>query len=161
MLPDDRENYHWRETYFVLFQSRRRPTLTQIERTLGEINAKYQLVDLTADEDGLFESLTLRSPDDHAMLEITFESGDAVTEQAAELADQLGREAEPEQLATLRRSDARLDLMHFEQLSDDVPADEDEMEEMLDPSCLLMVVDALIDLTDGVPVDPASGTILP
>ena len=31
---------------------------------------------------------------------------------------------------------------------------------MLDPSCLLMVVDALVELTEGLPIDPASGQIL-
>ena len=118
MLLGGHDQYHWRETYFILFSARRRPTLTQVERMLGDLNRKYQLVDLVADEDGLFESLTLRSPEDHAMLEISFESGAAVTEQARELAEQLRGEASREQLAALRDCDARLDLMHFEQVDE-------------------------------------------
>jgi hypothetical protein len=153
------DEYYWRETYFILFDRRRRPTLTQVERELGELNAKYQLLDLEADDDGLFDSLRLRAPDDRAMLEITFESGEAVVEQARELSVRLADEAEPEQLALLHGADARFDVMHFEQVDDE--AYPTALEEMLDPSCLLMVVDALVALTDGLAVDPASGSILP
>ena len=38
--------------------------------------------------------------------------------------------------------------------------EDDEMGDMLDPSSLLMIVDALVGLTEGVAVDPASGAIL-
>jgi hypothetical protein len=155
------DEYHWRETYFILFDRRRRPTLTQVERELGELNAKYQLLDLEADDDGLFDSLRLRAPDDRAMLEITFESGEAVVEQSRELNSRLADEAEPEQLAVLREADARLDIMHFEQISEEAYPAGDTLDEMLDPSCLLMVVDTLVALTDGLAIDPASGAILP
>ena len=49
--------------------------------------------------------------------------------------------------------------MHFEQLSADA-ADSDEPDEMFDPSALLIVLDHLIELTDGVAVDPQAGTLL-
>jgi len=161
MPSSEHEQYHWRETFFILFSCQQRPTLTQVERALGELSSKYQLTDLTADDDGLFESVKLSSPDDHAMLEITFESGESVIEQSVELAKQLRGDADSRQLAALLRADARFDVMHFEQLADDPLADEDELDERLDPSCLLMVVDALVDLTHGTAIDPASGTILP
>lgn len=161
MPASEQEQYHWRETFFILFSSQQRPTLMQVERALGELSSKYQLADLTANDDGLFESVKLSSPDDYAMLEITFESGDSVIEQSAELAKQLRGDADSAQLAALLRADARFDLMHFEQLADDPIGNEDDLDERLDPSCLLMVVDALVDLTSGISVDPASGTILP
>ena len=157
MPSEERDEYHWRETYFILYDSRSRPTLTQIERALGELSDRYQLGRLMADDEGRFESLTLNSPDDNAALEISHEEGEAVVEQTTELAKQLKNEAEPDQLAALLKADARLDVMHFEQVT---PGEEDE-EEMLDPSCLLLVVDALVKLTEGIPIDPASGAILP
>ena len=43
-------------------------------------------------------------------------------------------------------------------MTDDEP--EDEADEMLDPSALLIVLDALVELTGGVGVDPQSGTLL-
>ena len=46
-------------------------------------------------------------------------------------------------------------MLHFEQVVDF--EDEDEAEGMLDPTALLVVLDALAKLTDGIPVDPAGG----
>ena len=61
-------------------------------------------------------------------------------------------------LARLKSFDAKFDLLHFERKSDDDA--EDELDEMLDPSALLIVLDALVELTGGVGVDPQSGTLL-
>ncbi len=82
-----------------------------------------------------------------------------VIEQAVELAKQLKSDAEPEQLARLLKSDARLDVMHFERVVHDTSGDEEEG--MLDPSCLLLAVDLLREMTEGIAIDPASGAILP
>ena len=153
--------YHWRETYFILFESRRRPTLTQVERALSSLSDRFALSQMLADDDGQFESITLTSAGDHAALEIAFESGEAVIQQGTDLAKQLKHEAEPAQVALLLRADARLDVMHFEMMPDGDALDEDDMDEMFDPSCLLMVVESLVELTRGVAIDPASGAILP
>lgn len=158
MSDEGRDEYRWRETYFILFPASARPSLTQVEGALGELSSRIELDRLTADDDGLFESLTLEAPDDHAALEVSYESGEAVVEQAVELAKQLQGEADAEQLAQLVKADARLDVMHFEHITGS--QFDDESEEMLDPSCLLMVVDALVNLTGGVAIDPAAGAIL-
>ncbi len=159
MSDDGSDDYRWRETYFIMFPVDRRPTLTQVESVLGEIGHHIKFDNLTADEDGRFESLILQSPDDYAALEISYEAGDVVIEQAVELAKQLKSDAEPEQLARLLKSDARLDVMHFERVVHDAAGDEEE--EMLDPSCLLLAVDLLREMTEGIAIDPASGAILP
>lgn len=159
MSDDGSDDYRWRETYFIMFPVDRRPTLTQVESVLGEIGHHIKFDNLTADEDGRFESLILQSPDDYAALEISYEAGDVVIEQAVELAKQLKSDAEPEQLARLLKSDARLDVMHFERVVHDTSGDEEE--EMLDPSCLLLAVDLLREMTEGIAIDPASGAILP
>ncbi len=161
MAGEAQKEYQWRETYYILFPSSRRPTVTQVEHTLSALSDRIALENLTANDEDRFETVMVQSPDDYAALEITFESGQAVVEQAVDLAKQLKSEAESEQLALLMRADARLDVMHFEQVVSEVLADDEEPEEMLDPSCLLMVVDALVELTGGIAVDPASGTILP
>jgi len=153
--------FEWRETYFILFKTNNRPTLTQVEHAIGSLSDRLQLQDLRANDEGRFESLMVRSPDDYAAIEISFEVGDAVIEQSTELAKQLQSEASQEVLTKLVSSDARLDLMHFEQMVEGAVVDDDEMGDMLDPSSLLMIVDVLVGLTEGVAVDPASGTILP
>ena len=153
--------YHWRETFFIFFSEKNRPTLTQIERVLGELNHKFELKQLAADDDGLFESVSLHSPDDHAAMEISLELGEAVIEQRAELGKQLKGEATPKQLALIAQADARLDVMHFEHIAADWGGGEESLDDMLDPGSLLLVVEALVKLTRGLPIDPASGTILP
>jgi hypothetical protein len=52
--------------------------------------------------------------------------------------------------------------LHFEHMTaSEAPAEsDDEFDEMLDPSALLIVLDALVELTGGVGVDPQSGTLL-
>ena len=166
MLNEDQDTessdeFEWRETYFILFKANNRPTLTQVEHAIGSLSDRFQLQDLQANDEGRFESLMVRSPDDYAAIEISFETGEAVIEQSTELAKQLRSEASQEELAKLVSSDARLDLMHFEQMVEGAVIDDDEMGDMLDPSSLLMIVDALVGLTEGVAVDPASGAIMP
>ena len=153
------DEFHWRETYYILFEAPQRPTLEQVEGALEGLSQRVKLTNTVADDEGRFESLMLHSPDDYAALEINYESGQAIIDQSADLVKILSAEAEPEQLDRLTKADARLDIMHFEQIVSDTEDDEGE-DEMLDPSCLLLVVEALTNLTGGIPVDPASGEIL-
>jgi len=107
------------------------------------------------------------SPDDYAALDISYETGEEVVEQGAALYEELKSSAtdaeERAKLNRLPKLDARFDLLHFEQVTNGeagVGGAEDELDEMLDPSALLIVLDALVELTKGVGVDPQSGTVL-
>jgi hypothetical protein len=155
------DQLEWRDTYFILFDQSARPTLSQVEAAISDATRRVTLENLEADDDGMFESLLVQAPDDHAALEISYETGDAVVEQSAQLAKQLRGEATPDQLKRLLRADARLDVMHFERVSaDSLDEDDDWESNALDPSSLLNVVEALAKLTKGLPIDPASGAIL-
>lgn len=161
MSTFDTDDYQWRETYFVLFKSSQRPTLSSVEQTLRALSDRFELRDLEADEEGLFESLTLLAPDDYAALDISYLSGEDVQAQGAQLFDEMkssagGTSAERQKLAMLPACDARLDIMHFEQLV----GEDDGDDEMLDPSALLLVLDALVRLTGGVGVDPQAGALM-
>jgi hypothetical protein len=168
MSTFERDEYRWRETYFVLFDSVKRPSLKRVERLLHEISPRFVLSNATADEDGRFESITVMSPDDYAALDISFESGEEVKEQGATLREELKSSAtdpqERTKLARLPKCDARFDLLHFEQVTADEPGgsggESDMEDEMLDPSALLLVMDALVEMVDGVGIDPQSGTLL-
>jgi len=161
MSTFERDDFKWRETYFVLFDSCRRPTLKQVERTLHDINPRFELTGGSDDEDGRFESITVLSSDDYAALDVSYMSGEEVREQGAELyaemKDSAADETERAKIARLTKLDARFDLLHFEQVTG---SGEDESEEVLDPSALLVVLEALVELTGGVGVDPQSGTVL-
>ncbi|HWB10770.1 MAG TPA: hypothetical protein VG826_16185 [Pirellulales bacterium] len=156
MSLDDR--FEWRETYFILFPSGKRPSLKQVETAVQRLGAHLELGDREANEQGLLESLHVRSPEDHSALEIDYISGEEVSAQVAELTKQLrGETAERDKLARLKNCDARFEIMHFEEMD---AFDPDEADEAFDPSALLAVLDALVDLTGGVGVDPQSGTLL-
>ena len=158
----DNERYRWRETYFVLFDDARRPTLRSIEKKLAALDAHYLLTNCRADKHGRFESLSVVSPDDFSALDVSFLGGKEVREAATVLAKELRadvvRKEDPARLKRLAESDGRFDVLHFELVADgETP---DEADEMFDPSTLLVVLEALVDLTEGIAVDPQSGTIL-
>lgn len=162
MSTFERDEYKWRETYFVLFDSARRPSLKKIESVLRTLSERFVLSNPAADEDGRFESITVMSPDDYAALDISFEAGDEVTEQIEQITAEFKQgpldAEERKKLDRLKAYDAKLDLLHFEQQTADET--DDDADEMLDPSALLIVLDALVELTGGVGVDPQSGTLL-
>jgi hypothetical protein len=165
-MDDDNGNdqLEWRDTYFILFQQSDRPTLTQVEAAITESSRKLRLENLEADEEGMFESVLVQAPQDNAALEISYETGDAVIAQSADLAKQLKDDLKAKQLQRMLKADARLDVMLFERVRDEeFSGDEDDEEWQagsLDPASLLNVVDALAKLTGGLPIDPASGAIL-
>lgn len=176
----------WLETYFILFPSKRRPTLTQVEHALTAANQRLQLHNLAANEDGLFESVLIESAEDHAAVEVSFETGDAIAEQNMQWAKELKDRLSPKQLQAIVSADARFDVAHFERVPqggagsqpksvtrepafepedswDDDFGDEVDMEaamEIFDPTCLLTVVEALRGLTKGLTFDPASGELV-
>lgn len=156
----------WRETYFVLFPADHRPTMAQVERAVTDASNRLSVENLEADDDGLFASALVQAPEDNAAMEISYEGGDLVAEQSAELAKKMKKRLAGEQLAKLLRSDARFDIMHFERVTasyddeEEGPTDDDLLSESLDPASLITVVDALTRLTGGIAIDPASGEIM-
>ena len=160
MSTFERDGYQWRETYFVFFERSRRPTLKQIETLLHRLSKRFSIEAGTADEDGYFESISLASESDFAAVDIAYEEGEEVLEQAAALAREFKSSQleadERQKLERLPKLDARLDLLHFEQVAEADMLDDDD--EMLDPSALLLVLDSVTELTGGIGIDPSSGS---
>jgi hypothetical protein len=158
----DNDLYRWRETYFVLFHAARRPTLKAVEKRLATLNAHYVLTNCRSDGHGRFDSLSVVSPDDFAALDVSYLGGKEVREAAVTLAKELRsdtvRREDPGKLKCLAECDGRFDVLHFEMVTDGETAE--EADEVFDPSTLLLVLEALVDLTGGIAVDPQSGTIL-
>ena len=154
-------NYRWRETYFVLFQESQRPQAEQVKKAIKELDKRYEIRDLSQDDHGNLESLTLVSPFDFAAMDITYLAGEDVIEQIGELTremkDSVLTSEERSKLARLREFNARFDVYHFEYIMN---GDEQEEDEFLDPGSLLIVLERLARICDGVSVDPQSGTVL-
>lgn len=162
MFEDD--HYRWRETYFVLFDAKRRPTQEKMKKSLSVLSDRYQLTNFIADNRGLFESGTVLSPDDFAALDICYVGGDEVKEQVeqlvAEMQLSLLEPADQQKLQRITRSTGRFDVLHFEQLTESGAGNDEEEEELLDPSAMLIILNTLARLTDGIAVDPQSGTMM-
>lgn len=156
----DNDQFRWRETYFVWFDVAKRPLLTKVEDAVRSLKGHFTLNDAQADENGLIESLTVLSSEDHAALEMDYLDGEEIHGEAAAMAAEFKScdGAEAMRLSKLKRATARLEIMHFEQI--DSATDDEDADEMFDPSALLIVLEALIKLTDGVGVDPQSGTLM-
>jgi len=152
------EDFRWRETYFVYFDSNRRPKLEEVRALVAGLCGNFQVAAGEADDHGRIESLTIHAPQDYAALEIDYLAGDEVREEGLALASGLkpGEGVDRTKLTQLSKYDARFDLMHFEAVPDDDPDDSDEM---FDPSALLAVFEALTHLTEGVGVDPQAGIL--
>jgi hypothetical protein len=158
-MPRDDEQYRWRETYFVWFRSSRRPSLEKVAETVRRLDGKYELSNPASDAAGLIESLTITSIDDHSALEVDYAVGEDVLLEANRTADELKPgDGDPEQLRRLPHCDARFEIMHFERFFEGET--EEESDDMFDPTALVIVIEALTRLTDGVAIDPASGMIL-
>lgn len=153
--------YQWRETYFVLFPAARRPSAKAMRDVLQSLPSGFEIDGIRGDEDGGFESATVHAPDAFAAIDIAFVSGEEVSEQIAELSNDVNRavlnDAQRKKLKHLNECDSRFDVLHFEQMDRET---EDEEEEMLDPSALLIVLARLAELTEGIAIDPQSGTFM-
>ena len=154
-------SYRWRETYFVLFDAHKRPKLQAVAKAVQALNERFELRNLSADEHERIESLTVISPEDYAAMDICFTSGDEVREQATTLVADLKKSAGDTGLEVPEKKllsyNGRFDVLHFERIDE---ATDEEEDEMLDPSALLVVLETLAKLTGGVAVDPQSGTII-
>lgn len=162
----DDDNYQWRETCFVYLKREQRPTAQLVETTLRETNHHFEVQNVSATDDGLFESCTLIAPDAYAAIELSYVEGEEVTEQLASLPKEIRQITEdPEELKKADRlpeMTARIDVMHFERLtfSYGEGEDDDTAEGMFDPGALILVLEQLAYICDGVPIDPQSGAIM-
>lgn len=153
--------YQWRETYFVLFREGDRPLADKVVKALTGDDRRFQVTDVRGDENGRLDSLTLKSPDDFAAMDISFVNGDEVTEQIDELGREIAKatldDEEREKLSMLANCDARYDIFHFEQVLND---EDDDGDDFLDPAALLIVMERLTMLCRGVGIDPQSGSLM-
>lgn len=160
MSTFENSDYHWRETYFILFESSRRPTQEQVEAALAGLGKRYELTNQRSEDEGLFGSLTVVSHDDFAALDISYLEGEEVREVVEQMVQELKplakTEAEKARLKRLMRCDARFDVLHFEHvLAEGDPDDADD--DLLDPTALLVVMETLTKLCGGLAIDPQSG----
>jgi hypothetical protein len=156
LFEDNR--FVYRDTFFVYLQDNNRPQLEQVKSALAELGDKYELGN-ARDNDGKFESITVYSPQDYSAMDITFVRGEEVLEQIKEMMNEFKLMTlsgdDRKKLEIFEKCDVRLDVFHFEQVSE-----AQEGDEILDPGGLLLVMESLANLCHGVSLDPQSQTLL-
>lgn len=161
LFADDR--FQWRETYSVLFDSRRRIKVKDFEAALADLAKKIEITEVLADEEGFLESCTIFAHADSAGMDVVYIEGEEVTEQLAELRKDWRRQPfdaeEKAKAAQALLANARYDVFHFEELGDAF-LDQENEDEVLDPVTLLKVLAKLTRLTNGVSIDPQAGFVL-
>jgi len=160
----ENSEYQWRETYFVYFDAGKRPSTASLKAMLSELNSAYELSNIRSGDDGEFESLTLISKDDYAAMDLTCVATEEMQEQTQELVQELEANAMPDEKEMINRvgeSNCRLEVYHFEQLVFvGATESEDEPDDFMDPGSLLVVLNQIAEICDGIVVDPQSNSFL-
>jgi len=148
----------YRDTFFVYFQNQHRPTAADVKAAIDSLGSKYDFENLK-EADGKFESVTVHSPQDNSGMDIVLISGEEIKLQVKSLLNELKlvtlTKDDRKKLSLIEQCDARIDVFHFEQV-----VDENEEEEILDPGGLLLVLEKLANLCQGISFDPQSETML-
>jgi len=156
--------YHWRETYFILFDEDNRPLLETLRFVINRTAGGYEFVAAEEDDDNLFCSARVIAPDKMTAIELSYVTGAEVLESVSQLVHDLQmipESCEPETLDKLRPCNARIDVFHLEKEVDawtDTPGGNED--DFFDPSALLLVIEALVEATDGIGIDPSSGVVM-
>ncbi len=154
--------YEWRETYFVFFHSRNTPSVERLISVIKAIGRQVEISKVARREDGTLESITVYSPEDFAAMDITCMSGKDVVEQLPTLVTELRKNCptkeEQTRLKQILDCDSRIDIFHFEHLESAVAHDDDL--ELMDPGGLLLIMDQIGELCDGIVVDPQSSSLM-
>lgn len=154
LFEDD--NYVYRDTFFIYLKSESRPTAVQVQQCIESLGEKYETSNLK-DENGQFASISIRSPYDSSGMDVAYVQGEEVLENVSEQLREFRTITlsgdDHKKLVTLGDCNARLDVFHFEQKQDG------GAEEMLDPGGLLLVMERLASVCQGVGLDPQSKTL--
>ena len=127
LFSDNR--YCWRETYFILCHPERRPKLASVEKGLAKLFPGLRIRDSQADANGHLEMRSVISLEDNAVLDIDYQAGESITQETMSLLEQFQYETQTtqslEQIDRAREFEARLELLHFEQVEPRHPNDPD------------------------------------
>ena len=142
----------------MLFQSGDVPSADDVQMVLGSLGPRYETVNLKETDSG-FESMTVKSPRDFSAMDIVFTLGEEVTTQIEEIQEAMRTMTlsgdDIKKMSALKDFDARFDIFHFEEIA--TATDDDQF---LDPGGLLLVLEALAELCNGVALDPQSNSLM-
>ena len=116
-FEDDR--YQWRETYFVLFDPVKKPSLHEIRKGLERVFRSLEIREAIADDQGGIESLSAASHDDFVAIDLIYQCGDHIMAETEALAEEMLPSVPSKNRKKFEKAKkyrARLDVLHFEQM---------------------------------------------
>jgi hypothetical protein len=149
----ENEKYEYCDTFFIYLKDENRPTLEAVNEALNALGQRC-VVENVKEQDGKFESATIKFASDCSAMDIVYVNGPEVLAQLGEIKEELRNlTLTPDTQGALKKMatcESRFDIFHFEEQN---PNTEDEF---LDPGGLLTVVGAISSTCDGVGYDPQS-----
>ena len=151
--------YEYSDTFFVFFKRENLPEAEKVKAAIAELGDRYEFGKIAFREEQ-FESMTILSPQDCSAVDIVLDLNTEVTTQIAELESEFRTLTltgdDRDKLSRFKECDARFDLFHFEKKM----GGNDEPDAFIDPGGLLIVLEKLRSLCDGVGPDPQSQMLL-
>ena len=155
----ENEQYEYTDTFFVFFRRENLPTASAVKNAIAELGDRYEFGKIAFREEQ-FESMTILSPQDFSAMDIVLDLNAEVPKQVDELAMEFRTLTltgdDRNKLVKFKSCDSRFDLFHFEQ---QVNGQQDP-DAFIDPGGLLIILEKLRSLCDGVGLDPQSQMLL-
>ncbi|QEG21940.1 hypothetical protein [Mariniblastus fucicola] len=155
----ENDQYEYTDTFFVFFKRENLPTPAAVKTAIAELGDRYDFGEISFREDQ-FESMAVFSPQDFSAMDIVLDLNTEVTTQIEEMVGEFRALTltgdEREKLQTFKECDSRFDLFHFEKKV----KGNDDPDAFIDPGGLLIVLEKLRELSDGVGIDPQSQMLL-
>jgi len=155
----ENEQYEYTDTFFVFFKRENLPKASAVKNAIAELGDRYQFGQVAFREEQ-FESMTVLSPQDFSAMDIVLDLNTEVTTQVEELATEFRTITltgdDRSKLERFKSCDSRFDLFHFEKQV----KDNQDPDAFIDPGGLLIILEKLRGLCDGVGLDPQSQMLL-
>ena len=155
----ENDQYEYTDTFFVFFKRENLPNAETVKAAIAELGDRYQFGKIAFREEQ-FESMTIISPQDFSAVDIVMDPNADVPTQIEELITEFRTLTltgdDRDKLSRFKECNTRFDLFHFEQkVSGNTDPDA-----FIDPGGLLIVLEKLRSLCDGVGLDPQSQMLL-
>jgi len=155
----ENDQYEYTDTFFVFFKRENLPPAESVKAAIAELGDRYEFGKIGFREDQ-FESMSILSPQDFSAVDIVLDPNADVRTQIEELVTEFRALTltgdDRDKLGRFKECDARFDLFHFEKK---VTGNNDP-DAFIDPGGLLIVLEKLRSLCDGVGLDPQSQMLL-
>jgi hypothetical protein len=152
-------DYEYTDTFFVFFKRENLPSIEVVKSAIADLGDRFQASKI-AEKEGDFESMTVLSPEDFSAMDIVLDLNAEVTTQIEELVGDFRTQTltgdDQDKLQIFKQCDVRFDLFHFEKQVNG----NDDPDAFIDPGGLLIVLEKIRSICDGVGLDPQSQMLL-